>query len=263
MGDFRGSLETRYEAIALNERMVEQVPDDRRWRNARARSKFLLAELLTVLDDRAALEYVAAAITELTALVTHDPENAGWSRDLAYAYTVASQASYQFHDAGAATQHARQAVAMMRALHESDAERADWETLLARAGMAEARALHDAGNPEAALDAMSTAAPKGGELDSASLQVSLDILQGRILASLGRARSSTAFEAAIGVADQDLNLEDAYERAQWVEAHLRAEQTAGLEDAITELLAAGYRSRDFMEACVTAAGLCDDLRTAR
>lgn len=265
IGEFRTALRTREEAAELDERIVALAPDDMRWRNLRARGKFLLAELLAKFNDEAALPYATDAIAELSALATHDPANVDWQRDLAYAQTVMAHVCYQFGLPQDALTHANTAVTLARSLHETDREFADWRARLGRAQIARALALHALGDNDKALSALAAARSVAETTDqSQSLLASVELMRGKILASGELASAKTAFEAAMQLArDGNPRREDALDNAVWAEASLRSDTAAAAESTVRRLLEAGYRERDFIDACAPVIDDCTTLQALK
>ena len=264
-GEFRIALRTREEANELNERIVALAPEDMRWRNLRARGKFLLAELLAKFNDEAALPYATEAIDELTALATHDPANVDWQRDLAYAQTAMASVCYQFGLPQDSLNHANTAVTLARRLHETDPEFVDWRARLGRALLARATALHALGDHDKALSALDAARGVAETTDqSQSLLAGVELMRGKILASGQLASAETAFNEAMRlVRDGNPRREDALDNAVWAEASLRSGPPAPAEPTVRRLLDAGYRERDFVDACAPVIDECATLQALR
>ncbi len=231
-----------------------QVPEDRRWRNARSRNRYLLAQLLSQLDDEDALRLANESIEELTELVEHDPQNTDWQRALAFANTVMAHACYQFDRPEAALAHAERAVTLSRELYESDTARRDWRALLGRAAIARAVAQHRLGDQAAALGSLDMArqiAAQGASQGDGHrfLLASVELTDARIKAAGSAAIDPSLFAEALRLSRENLPIASAVDRAVWAEASLRSGAVVEATATVEALLAAGYRERDFMQAC--------------
>ena len=255
LGDFRASLRTREEAATLIDRLVEQAPEDMRWRNARARNRYLQADLLAHLSDQDALPHAESALDELTALVEHDPQNTDWQRDLAYAHAVMSQAYYQFRRPGEALAHADTAVQVADTLLETDSTVSDWRARMGRGQLARGRALGDLGRPAEALASLEVARDMvDAEGKTRFLLASLTLAEARIRAL--SAPDGGDYSAALTAASENLALANARDQAVWAEASLRSGEVAAATATVSRLLGAGYRERDFLAACAGLMAEC-------
>jgi tetratricopeptide (TPR) repeat protein len=255
LGQYEESLASRRRAMKINDELVARDPDNMRWRNAQARGRFLLGELLTVIDDPEAVPQLERSVAELEGLVEFDPSNREWARDLCYAHTALAGAYHQFDRDGVGLRHARLAREIAAGLVASNADIVDWQARLARAMLGEAVALNALGEPAAALGVTNEGLTRFAGLTGIDeARAELLLMRASIERSQGApwAASVKAAEALLPEPGDRLRQRDlaAHAKLRLLEGDVEAARPY-----VERLMDSGYRGRDLMSLCA-AAGLC-------
>jgi tetratricopeptide (TPR) repeat protein len=255
LGRYADALASRREAMQINDALVASDIDNMRWRNDRARGRFLYGELLTLLNDPAALTVLEQSVAELEELVEFDPANREWARDLCYAQTALAAGYHQFGRNAVGLRQARQAREVADTLIASGPDIVDWQVRRARALLQEATALNALGEPAAALSVVAEALERG------AMDPSLDRVRAELLLLKARIQQAqdgpatpalAAAEALVPAASSGLNHRDL---ALLAELRLRSDDAEGARPDVDRLVAWGYRERDFIGLCIDK-GLC-------
>jgi tetratricopeptide (TPR) repeat protein len=256
LGRYEESLASRRKALRINDALVVSDPDNMGWRNARARGRFLLGELLTVIDDPVAVTELEQSVAELEELVDFDPSNREWARDLCFAHTTLAAAYHQFDRDGVGLRQARLARDIAAGLVASNAEILDWQVRMARAMLQEAIALLALGEPAAAMSVADEGLDRtDGLAGAARVRAELLLLRAGIERARGEPTAASVTAAAALLPDLGDRLAQG-DVAILAKLRLVGNDVEGARPHVDRLVGSGYRERDFMALCAEA-GLCD------